>query len=71
MSTKKLKLMKKYISCCEDESNRKDRYRYLSVLFCRKSIPLILYSNIFKLEQRFTSFGKFFQTDGAKKEIQF
>ena len=25
---------------------------------------------LFKLVQRFTSFGKLFQTDGAKKEIQ-
>ena len=54
----------KYISCCEEKGLV---VKIDIVIF----LPYFVEKVFLKLVQRFSSFGKLFQTDGAKKEIQF
>ena len=67
---KKKKIEKKCISCCEDESLVVKIDALSFCLIFQIKYSLILCLNVFKLLQRFSSFGKLFKTDGAKKEIQ-
>ena len=66
-----MKLKKKYISFCEDKNLvvKIDIVIFLSY-FVEREYSLTLCLKVFTLVQRSTSFGKLFQTDGAKKEMQ-
>ena len=62
---------KKYISCCEDKSLvvMRDIVIIMSY-FVEKVFLNFIFLNAFLFVQRFSSFGKLFQTDRAKNEIQ-
>ena len=66
----KLKLKKKCISFCGGKSLVVKIDMLSFCLILQRKYSVTFYLNVFKLVQSFPSFGKLFQTDGAKKEIQ-